>query len=122
MTSPVIHISCSCCFKGGIKMPIRPIDIMKTQEVSQYKHIQNQKTQHEQVQISKNFQNMIQTESSKPLQTNKSENKEFRYDAKDESRNAYSGSKDKDKKKENENKDKGPENKGKRPGGIDILI
>jgi hypothetical protein len=65
---------------------------------------------------------MIQTESSKPLQTNKSENKEFRYDAKDESRNAYSGSKDKDKKKENENKDKGPENKSKRPGGIDILI
>jgi hypothetical protein len=79
-------------------MPIRPIDIMKTQEVSQYKHIQNQKTQHEQVQISKNFHNMIQTESSKPLQTNKSENKE------------------------NENKDKGPENKSKRPGGIDILI
>ena len=36
-------------------MTIKPIDIVKTQEVSQYKQLQNQRYQHEQVQISKNF-------------------------------------------------------------------
>lgn len=105
-------------------MPIRPIDVMKSQEVSQYKHIQSQKTQHEQVQISKSFQNLIQAEASKPLQTTKSENKEYRYDAKEEGKNAHSGSglggkgkRDKDKQK----KDNNP-NDNVRPGGIDILI
>ncbi|TAH69613.1 MAG: hypothetical protein EWM47_06475 [Anaerolineaceae bacterium] len=105
-------------------MPIRPIDVMKTQEVSQYKQIQNQKPQHEQVQISKSFQNLIQAEASKTVQTSKSENNEFRYDAKEEGRNSYSGSSGKGKKdQEKQNKDNKSYNKtGKRPGGIDILI
>lgn len=104
-------------------MPIRPIDVMKTQEASAYKHIQNQRSQHEQVQISKSFQNMIHDEASKTIHTTKSENKEFRYDAKEEGRNAYSGSggkaKHEQEKQKNENES---DNNTGRPGGIDILV
>ena len=106
-------------------MPIRPIDVMKSHEVSQYKQIQSQRSQHEQVQISKSFQNLIQAEASKTIHTAKSENKEYRYDAKEEGKNSHSGSglgdrgkRDKDKQdKENES-----DNNTGRPGGIDILI
>ena len=52
-------------------MPIRPIDVVKSQEVSQYKQMQSQKYQHDQVQISKNFQSMIQAEATKTVQTTK---------------------------------------------------
>ena len=34
-------------------MPIRPIDIVRSHEASQYKQVQNQKVLHEQVQIEK---------------------------------------------------------------------
>ncbi|NLO10730.1 MAG: hypothetical protein GX129_12815 [Clostridiales bacterium] len=104
-------------------MPIRPIDVMKSQEVSQYKHIQSQKTQHEQVQISKSFHNLIESEANKPLQTTKSDNKEFRYDAKEESKNSYKGRGGKGKgDRENQNKDDESDNNTGRPGGIDILV
>ena len=104
-------------------MPIRPIDVMKSQEVSQYKHIQSQKTQHEQVQISKSFQNLVQAEATKTMQTSKSENKEYRYDAKEESRNKYSGSAGKGKQdKDKQDKDNESDNDTGRPGGIDILV
>lgn len=104
-------------------MPIRPIDVMKSQEVSQYRHIQSQKPQHEQVQISKSFQNLIESEANKPLQASKSDNREFRYDAKEESRNSYKGRGGKGKRdKENQNKDDDSDNNSGRPGGIDILI
>ncbi len=106
-------------------MPIRPIDVMKTQDVSQYKQIQNQKSQHEQVQISKSFQNLIQAEASKPLETTKSENKEFRYDAKEEGKNSYNGSGLGNKGKQNKekkNKNNERDNNTDRPGGIDILV
>lgn len=104
-------------------MPIRPIDVMKSHEVSQYKHIQSQKAQHEQVQIGKTFQNMIEAEASKPVQTTKSENKDFRYDAKEEGRNSYSGSGGKGKQdKDKKNSDSGSDNNTGRPGGIDILV
>ena len=73
-------------------MPIRPIDVVKSQEVSQYKQMQSQKYQHDQVQISKNFQSMIQAEATKTVQTTKSDHREFRYDAKEEGKGSYSGS------------------------------
>lgn len=100
-------------------MPIRPIDIMKSQEVSQFKHAESHRSQHEQVQISKSFQNMITTESSRPTETTKSENKQFRYDAKEKGQNSYSGSPGKKQGKQEEKKEtKKPE----KSGGIDILI
>jgi len=103
-------------------MPIRPIDIVKSHEASQYRHLQNQKLQHEQVQISKDFQNLIQAESSRPVETAKSENKEFRYDAKEEGRNKYKGPKGNKKQNQDKDKKKGPGYNERRPGGIDILI
>lgn len=103
-------------------MPIRPIDIVKSHEASQFRYLQNQKLQHEQVQISKDFQNLIQAESSRPVETAKSENKDFRYDAKEESRNKYNGPKGNKKQKKDKERKKGTEYKGGRPGGIDILV
>lgn len=103
-------------------MPIRPIDIVKSHEASQFRHLQNQRLQHEQVHISKNFQNQIQAEISRPVETTKSENNEFRYDAKEESRNKYSGQKGQKKQKGDKNKDKGSGLDRGRHGGIDILI
>lgn len=104
-------------------MPIRPIDIVKTPEAAQYKQIQNQRPQHEQVQISKNFQNMIQSEANKTQQTAKSDYKEFRYDAKEEGKNSYKGNGGRDKREKDEhNKENSSNNNKGRPGGIDILI
>ncbi len=100
-------------------MPIRPIDIMKSQEVTQLKHAEHHRNQHEQLQISKGFQNMITAESNRPTQTTRSENKEFRYDAKEKGQNSYSGTPGKKQgKKEEEKTSKKPE----KNGGIDILI
>lgn len=103
-------------------MSIKPIDIVKSTDAAQYKQIQNQKFQHEQVQISRDFQNHIQSETSRPVETKKSENNEYRFDAKEESRNKYRVMKAKKKQKQNNNNDNRPDNTGKRPGGIDILI
>lgn len=104
-------------------MPIRPIDVMRTHEAAQYKQLQNQRPQHEQVQISKSFHDIIQSQASKPVQTLKSENKEFRYDAKEEGRNSYKGSGKRGKQdKDKQNKDKESDNNTDRPGGIDIRV
>lgn len=100
-------------------MPIRPIDIMKTQEASQYKYYENQRSQHEQIQIAKSFQNHIQQEQSKTTQAAKSENSEYRYDAKEKGQNSYSNSQGRKQKKEEQKKDTEKPNK---TGGIDILI
>ena len=105
-------------------MPIRPIEIMRSQEVTQLKHLESHKNQQEQVQIGKSFQNMIVAENQRPNETVKSENKEFRYDAKEKGQNNYNGSKDK--KRENTEEDKKDQKKSntakERSGGIDILI
>lgn len=101
-------------------MPIRPIEIMRSQEVSQLKHVESQRSQHEQVQINKNFHNLIQKEQSKPTETTKSDNKEYRYDAKEKGNNSYYGSGKK--KQETEEEDKKESNEPKKSGGFDILI
>lgn len=100
-------------------MPIRPIEIIRSQEASQLKHMENHKTQQEQVQISRGFQNMISTESSRPTQTTKGENKEFRYDAKEKGQNSYSNNPGKKQGKQDEEK---TTKKPEKTGGIDILI
>lgn len=101
-------------------MPTRPIDIMKSQEVSQLKHLESHRNQQEQVQIGKSFQNLISNESARPNQTTKSENKEFRYDAKEKGQNSYAGSQGKKREKnEEQQKDK---SSPKKSTGIDILI
>jgi hypothetical protein len=101
-------------------MPINPMDIMKSQEASQLKYIDNHRNQQEQMQIGRNFQNLIRNEQAKTQQAAKSENTEYRYDAKEKGRNSYFGSGGERKQKEEENKKdtKGPT----KSGGFDILI
>jgi hypothetical protein len=101
-------------------MSINPMDLMRTQEASQIKHIETQRTQQTQGQASQNFQNIIRQEQYKPTQAAKSDNKEYRYDAKEKGNNEYSGFGGKKK-----NKNQKEDNKTAKPaksGGIDILI
>lgn len=100
-------------------MPIRPIEILRSQEASQLKHMESQRLQHTQEQLGKSFQSTIVKEQQKPTQAAKSENMEYRYDAKEEGNNKYFGSGKKKQSKENEKKEsKGPQ----KSGNIDILI
>jgi hypothetical protein len=101
-------------------MSIGPIEIMQSQEVTQFKHMESQKTLYEQVQITKSFQEQIQHEKSKTTQTAKCD-KEYRFDAKEKGDNSYNGSGNK--KGKEQKKDKKEESKGSvRSGGFDILI
>jgi hypothetical protein len=103
-------------------MPIRPIDVLRTQEASQLKQIENHKSQHTQDHLSKNFQTMIRQEQRRPTETTKSDNHEYRYDAKEKGQNQYKGSNG----KKNDNKENKEETKvSKEPskgGNFDILI
>lgn len=101
-------------------MPIRPIDIMKSQEASSLKQFSNQKIQHEQVQISKSFNTMIQQEQRKTTNTAKSDNMEYRYDAKEKGNNSYFGTGGRKKNKQEDQKKESKE--PKKSGGFDILI
>jgi hypothetical protein len=104
-------------------MPIRPIEIMKSHEASQIKYNETSKNQHTQVQSDISFHNIVREESTRPVQTMKSENKEFRYDAKEKGSNKYFGSQNRQKSREEEQDKNKPEAAvNKRPGGIDILI
>ena len=101
-------------------MPIRPINIIQSQEASQLKHIDSQRIQREHVTIDKDFSNLIQKEQTKTIKTTKSENKEYRYDAKDKGKNSYFGSGSKKQEQEEENKKESKE--PTKSGGFDILI
>ncbi|MDF2589393.1 MAG: hypothetical protein K0S41_3234 [Anaerocolumna sp.] len=87
-------------------MPITPIEIAtmapKSQEVSIYKHHESQKPVNEQIQINHQFNNEIKHNQSQTVKTVKSENKEYRYDAKEKGNNSFKGSGQNKKKKENE--------------------
>jgi hypothetical protein len=101
-------------------MPIRPVEIIQSQGASQYKHIESQRTVHEQVQNNNHFQNQVKQDRMKTKEPTKSENSEYRYDAKEKGSNQYYGSgtqKKKNKKDSKEDKKSPP-----RMGGIDILI
>ncbi len=101
-------------------MEIRPIDILKTQEVSQIKQMENQKMQHAQDQGEKNFQNTILRERQKATEAAKSDNNEYRYDAKEKGNNQYQGSNGNKNSKNKEKKDESK--KPQKSGGIDLLI
>ena len=103
-------------------MPIRPVEIIQSQEASQYKHIESQRTVQEQVQNSNHFQNQIKQDRMTAKKPTKSENSEYRYDAKEKGSNQYYGMGNK--KKKNKNKKDSKEDKKSPPkiGGIDVLI
>ncbi len=102
-------------------MPVGPIEIIRAQEATQIRHMDAQRAQHAQEQLNKNFQNMIQQEQTKPTQAAKSENTEYRYDAKEKGNNKYSGSGGK-KKEKDESKASKEAKGGTKSGGIDILV
>ncbi|HHV10228.1 MAG TPA: hypothetical protein GXX75_08130 [Clostridiales bacterium] len=100
-------------------MSVKPIDLMKLQEASQYKHMEIQRQQHAQEASSQNFQSMIANQHKKPQETTKSENLELHYDAKEKGSNEYVGSRGQKRKgKKEDKKDKEPPKRG----GFDVLI
>jgi hypothetical protein len=103
-------------------MPVGPIEVIRAQEATQIKHMDTQRAQHAQEQISRNFQNMVQQDQSKPTGTTKAENTEYRYDAKEKGNNQYAGSGNKQKKKEDKKNDSKDGKSISKSGGIDILI
>ncbi len=105
-------------------MPIYPIDIMRTQEASTIKHMESSRAQHTQEQLSKNFQTLVEQEHYKPKETTKSDNPEYRYDAKEKGNNQYfgSGSKKKGKKEEAKKETKKESKQPPKRGGFDMLI
>lgn len=100
-------------------MPIRPLDAIKSQEASQIKYMENQRLINAQLQSNKNMQNAIREETTRANETSKSDNPEYRYDAKEKGKNSHHGSK---KQKEREESKKKKTNNLKKTGGIDILI
>lgn len=102
-------------------MAFNPIDIMRTQEASQIRHIENQRAQYMQNQASKNFQSNIEREQLKPNELNKTENSEYRYDAEKKGNNQYhsDGRKRKEAKPE---PDKPKKNNRSADGGLDVRI
>ncbi len=102
-------------------MPIRPIDVVKSQEVSQIRHGENQRMASAQAQSSKNLQDEIQKESTRTSETSKSDDAEYRYDAKEKGNNPYYG-RQKKKKDKNNKKTKDQSSGPEKTGGIDILI
>lgn len=85
-------------------MPIRPIDIYtmapKSQEASQIKQFESAKALHEQEQLSSSFKQVVEHKSQQTTKSEKGENKDYRYDAKEKGNNSYSGGEKKKKKKE----------------------
>ncbi len=102
-------------------MSVGPIEVVRAQEATQLRHVDSQKAQHAQEQLSRNFHETIQHEQYKPNQAANSENREYRYDAKEKGNSQYNGNRGNKKGKEDKkdtNKQKGTPGSGK----IDILI
>lgn len=103
-------------------MSIRPVDIVKTQDVTQLKLMENQRAQHLQEQAGRNFQSMIEHEHRKPKETTSSDNPEYRYDAKNKGNNEYQGSKGKKREKKEDEKDDKMGIRKPPFGGFDVRI
>ena len=103
-------------------MPITPIEIAamapKSQEASQYKHQETQRPMNEQMLISSKFNNDIRHNNMQAVKTSESDNKEYRYDAKEKGNNSYADSQQKKKKKDKEAAQKD----SFRSGSIDIKV
>lgn len=103
-------------------MSVGPIDAIRAQEATQLKHMDTQRAQHVNEQQSRNFQNMVKQDLSKPKKTSKADNTEYRYDSKEKGNNQYTGSNNKHKKKEDSKSDSKNGKNTSNGGGIDILI
>jgi len=101
-------------------MAINPIDVIRTQEASTFKQMENARAHHVHDQINKDFQNLVEREQNKPKETTKADNMEYRYDAKEKGNNQYYGSGGKKKEKKEEEKKESKQQSKKH--GFDIMI
>ena len=85
-------------------MAIRPIDMLvmpnRSQEASQHQNANNAKQAHAQGNINAQFSTEVRHNSEQTVKMTKSENNEYRYDAKEKGNSSYHGSQGKKKKKE----------------------
>lgn len=92
--------------KGRNFMSIPPIERVlvppKSQEASQFQHAQTQKQTHAQEQLGVQYNNMLRHNSEQTVKMTKSENNEYRYDAREKGNGNFSGKK-KGKKKQEQN-------------------
>jgi hypothetical protein len=102
-------------------MAVGPIEVIRAQEATQLRHVDSQRLQHAQEQSSRNFQDMVRQEHNKTNQAAKSDNNEYRYDAKEKGNSQYEGSGGKKRGKEQKKEVKESKDKP-RSGGFDILI
>lgn len=101
---------------------MRPLDVMRSQEASQLKHMEVQKNQHLQGQAHKGFQTMVENQQRKPVETTKSDNPEYRYDAKEKGNNQYYSNNKKSKDKEEKKKETKNSKSDQVGSSFDILI
>lgn len=103
-------------------MQVGPLEVIRAQEATQIKHMDAQRIQHAQEQIDRSFQSIVQEKQQKPVETSKSDQMEYRYDAKEKGNNQYYGpGGDKRKKKEEKDKSKAAKSTPHN-GGFDIRI
>lgn len=102
-------------------MPIRPIDIVtmapKSQEASNVHQHENHRAFHDHAQIGAQFNNQVLQNNKQTTRMEKSENKEYRYDA----RKQGSGS-DQGEKKGKKQKDKKDQREDIKTSSFDIKI
>lgn len=89
-------------------MAIRPIDMLvmpnRSQEASQHQSANNAKQSHAQGSLNAQFSTEVRHNGEQAVKMTKSENNEYRYDAKEKGNSAYQDSKEKKKKKEEKSK------------------
>lgn len=91
-------------------MAIRPIDMLvmpnRSQEASQQQNANNAKQVHAQESLNAQFNTEIRHNSKQTVKMTKSENNEYRYDAKEKGNSSYQGSQGKKKKQEASSQEK----------------
>lgn len=94
-------------------MAIPPIEVLamapKSQEVTPYKVAQHDKPMHDQSHIGSQLQQEVRHNSQQAVKMSKSENNQYRYDAKEKGNNSFQKNQKK-KSKEQQNQDKKKQN------------
>lgn len=107
-------------------MPITPIEMIsiptKSQEASLVKSVENQRPLNEQITFAGKFNDDIKHHSEQTTAATKSDNPEYRYDAKEKGNNSFFGQQNKQKKKDKKKDDSLGKNENEPHRGIDIRI
>lgn len=110
-------------------MPITRMDVVtmapKSQEVTTYKVAQHERPMNEQMQLGTQLSKELKHNSMQPVKATRSDNPEYRYDAKEKGNNSYQGKKKNQKKKRNTSKEseqKETKTSVTEPPHLDILI